>query len=37
MSHRFAQPGTVELRVVLPGDSRNAQSASRTVTVTVKH
>ena len=37
VSHRFAQPGTVVLRVVLPGDSRNAQSASLTVTVTVKH
>jgi hypothetical protein len=37
VSHRFAQPGKVVLRVVLPGDSRNVQSASHTVTVTVTH
>jgi hypothetical protein len=37
VSHRFAQPGRIVLRVVLPGDSRNAQSTSRTVTITVTH
>jgi hypothetical protein len=37
VSHQFAQAGTVVLKVVLPGDSRNELSASRAVTVAVKH
>lgn len=36
VSHRFAQSGAVELRVVLNGDRRNERSISRTVTVRVK-
>lgn len=35
VSHRFARAGADALRVVLPGDSQNARSTSRTVTVTV--
>lgn len=34
--HRFARSGTVTLRTVLPGDSRNNRSDSGTLTVTVK-
>ena len=37
LSHRFAKPGAVVFRVVLPGDSLNARSTSPAVTVTVKH
>jgi hypothetical protein len=37
LSRRFARPGPVVFRAVLPGDSRNARSTSRTVTVTVTH
>ncbi len=33
---RFSRPGAVELRAVLPGDTRNERSTSPTVTVTVK-
>ena len=36
LSHRFAKPGAVVFRVVLPGDSLNARSTSIAVTVTVK-
>ena len=36
LSHRFAKPGAVVFRVVLPGDSLNARSTSPAVTVTVK-
>jgi hypothetical protein len=34
--HRFRRSGTVALRTVLPGDSRNVRSGSSTLTVTVK-
>jgi hypothetical protein len=34
--HRFTRSGTVALRTVLPGDSRNDRSGSGTLTVTVK-
>lgn len=36
LSHSFAQSGRVQLRVVLRGDSRNLQSVSPTLTVSVK-
>jgi hypothetical protein len=36
VSGQFSQPGPVQLRVVLPGDARNAKSTSPTVTVTVR-
>lgn len=36
LSHRFARSGTVQLRVVLLGDSRNLQSDSPTLKVRVK-
>jgi hypothetical protein len=36
VSERFPQRGAVQLRAVLPGDDRNEQSTSPTVTVTVK-
>lgn len=35
-SHHFARSGTVRFRVVLKADSRNEQSTSRTLKVTVK-
>lgn len=35
LSHRFTQRGKAELRVVLRADTRNTQSLSRTVTITV--
>jgi len=36
ISHRFSHPGTVGLRAVLPGDTRNDLSVSSTFTLTVK-
>ena len=36
LPHRFAHPGTIELRAVLPADARNMRSSSPTVTVAVK-
>jgi hypothetical protein len=36
VSRRFGQPGAVRLRVLLPGDARNVQSASSTLTLPVK-
>jgi hypothetical protein len=36
LSHSFAQTGTVRLRVVLLGDSRNLQSESRPLKLSVK-
>jgi hypothetical protein len=37
VSQRFAKPGAVVFRVVLPGDSLNARSTSPALTVTVNH
>ncbi len=36
VSHSFARSGTVKVRVVLQGDSRNVRSASSTLSLTVK-
>jgi hypothetical protein len=36
VTHRFMRSGTIALRTVLPGDSRNLSSGSGTLTVTVK-
>jgi hypothetical protein len=36
LSERFSKPGTVRLRTVLRGDTRNEQSISPTLTVSVK-
>ena len=36
LSRRFTLPGTVRLRVIFQGDSRNERSISRTLTVSVK-
>jgi hypothetical protein len=36
VSERFSRRGTVRLRAVLPGDTRNEQSSSPTLTISVK-
>ena len=36
LSHKFMRAGSVKLRAVLPGDSRNNRSNSPTLTITIK-